>query len=116
MPRSAGNSGLLIEDHSTGLQVDGILQLLGKCLIGTNRALRVGFEIDVDFAFRYNITRLGVVFKVAAVDLIETVRVAPIHDDADVFQFSLPRLTLVPDCACGVDGKYRPSALGVRVG
>src|SRR5689334_2764481 len=96
--------------------MDGILQLLRWRLIGTDRALRISLQIDVHFALRYYVARLRIIFKIAAIDLVEAVGFASVDDNVYVLEFGFAGFTFVADFACRMDGEDGSSTLGVRIG
>src|SRR5215813_10113465 len=95
--------------------MNGILQLLRRRLIWANRSLRIGLKVDVNLALGYDIARLWVIFKVAAVDLVEAVGFAAVDDDVYVLEFSLAGFSLVSDFAGCMDGEDCSSAQRVGV-
>src|SRR5215813_8417746 len=93
-----------------------VLQLLRRRLIGANRPLCVGLKVDVNLALGYDIARLRVIFKVAAVDLVEAVGFTAVDDDVYVLELGLAGFSLVSDFAGCMDGEDCSSAQRVGVG
>src|SRR5216683_3293765 len=56
---------------------------------GSRAGRRRGVEINVDFAFGRHVTTAGVVAELRSVNLVRPVLFPPVHNNADVIQFSL---------------------------
>ena len=61
--------------------MNGILQFLGRRLIGFDQTFRIGFEIDIDFTLGGNIPGLAIVFKIGAIYLIEAGGIMSVEGD-----------------------------------
>ena len=72
-----------------GLQVNWVLELFGRGLIGTGEACRIGYEIDLHVAFGGDVAGFLIVGKIVAVDLVEAGGIAAVENDADVVQLGV---------------------------
>ena len=83
---------MLVERQPLGAQVDGIPHLPRQRLVIQALAFGVTLQVDVDLSPGNHGSRLRVILKVVAVDLVEAVRLAPVHDDVHVVQLGMPAL------------------------
>ncbi len=67
--------------------MDRILQFFGSALVRAGKACRVGFEIDLHVATGLNVSRLFVVNKVIAVNLVEAGGIFAVKNNTHVVQF-----------------------------
>ena len=103
---------LLVEGQGAGHQVNRVLQLIGRGLVGLLRALGVPLKIDMHFANRGDIAVLRIVGELIAINLVIPVVLVPVHDDVNIAQigvaagFELHRLG-------GPDGVKSAAAFGL---
>jgi hypothetical protein len=64
--------------------MNGILQLVGRRLVGLCRAFSIPLQVDVHFADAVDVSGLGVVSELVAVDLVKAVVRLAIDNDVDV--------------------------------
>src|SRR5258708_21987020 len=80
----------LIKNQIPGLEMDGILQLLGSALVRSRQTCRVGLKIDLHIPAGRNIAGFLVIAEIVSIDLIKPGRVATVEDNTDVAQFGSP--------------------------
>ena len=85
-------TGLLIEDQTAGLQVEGILQFFRRGLVGIENTPGIGFQINLDLALGSHISGLLVVFEVGTIDPVIPAGVASIYGDGNIVKFSASAL------------------------
>src|SRR5258708_687428 len=91
--------------------MDRILQFFGSALVRAGKACRVGFEIDLHVATGLNVSRLFVVNKVIAVNLVEAGGIFAVKNNTHVVQFGATVQFELLEVA-GFDGKQGALAIG----
>lgn len=104
---------VLVEDQIAGLQVNSVLNVLWRGLIGARAALGIGDKIDLNFAPGGYFSAFRVIAEVIPINLIVAGRIAAIEDDADLVQFG-SAIELELFYIRGFDGKQRALAVGFR--
>src|SRR5712692_3100702 len=104
-------SGLLIENQSTGFEMNRVLQFFGRNLVGIDETLGIGLQIDLNGAFGGDIAGSRIVFEIGAVNLIEPAGIASIKNDVHIVQLGVATL-LELHCFGGAYGENGASLLG----
>src|SRR5258708_25781452 len=94
----------LIKNQIPGLEMDGILQLLGSALVWSRQTCGVGLEIDLHITAGRNIARFLVVAEIVSINLIKAGGVATVENNTDVVQLGAPIQLELLDVA-GLDGE-----------
>ena len=105
-------SGFAVEYQISRLQVNRILQFLGRGLISAGEARRVRHQIDLYVAFGGDVAGFLVVGKIVAVNLVEARGIAAVEHDADVVQFGVSVKFELFHVAC-LDGEQRALSIGL---
>ena len=103
-------AAVFIENQVAGLEVDGILERLGRRLIQVAGPFRIGFEVDLHLALGDDVARFRIISKVVARDLVEAGRIASVEHDVHVLQVGVAVELELLDVA-GADGEDGASRL-----
>ena len=85
-------SGLLIEGHPFGTEMNGVVHLARRRLVVQLLAFSVAFQVDVNLTLGGHHSGLRIIFKVIAVDLVKAILFAPVDDDVHIVQFGMAAL------------------------
>ncbi len=92
--------------------MDRIFQIPGRRLIRIDQALRIRFQVDLDFTLRGYVARLLIVFKVVPINLIEAAGIASVEGDRYVVQFGTAA-GLELDSLARLDPEQRSTLFGL---
>ena len=104
-------AGLLIENQAAGLEVNGILEFLGRSLVRVAQTFGVGFEVNLGFTLGGDVSGLLVILEIGSINAIEAGGVAAVERDFHIVKFGVrspPEL----DCLSGTNGEHRAALLG----
>ena len=110
-----GVSGFLVEDQAARHEMYGVLQFLGRGLIGMGRQGAIALQVDINCPLANHLPGLRLIEEVTAGDLVETVRLAAVDYDLHVPQFGAAALFVLGG-ALRPHGKQGMSTLRFREG